>query len=142
MPEAASYSIPIFINLTETSGIQPTATSPRVFSYTELSKHTEENVLPTHILFCFNARRPFPNLITVRYNRKGKTQKPFFPQLMKLGENKRAASSQTRIPIPLLLQPQQRWEALLTQTNPNCNCLNADTLPTAAYTALPRASCK
>lgn len=51
MPEAASYSIPIFINLTETSGIQPTATSPRVFSYTELSKHTEENVLPTHVFY-------------------------------------------------------------------------------------------
>lgn len=33
-------------------------------------------------------------------------------------------SSKLLIPIPLL-QPQQRWEAPFTQTNPNCNCLNA-----------------
>lgn len=48
MPEAASYSIPCTTCTTGTSGIQPTATSPCVFSYEELSKHTEQNTLPTH----------------------------------------------------------------------------------------------
>lgn len=46
---------------TGTSGIEPTATSPCVFSYTELSKHNEQNILPTRF-FSFALIQDDPKL--------------------------------------------------------------------------------
>lgn len=49
--------------------------SMRLFLWRTLKTHWTEYITNTFLFFCFNSRRPFPNLITVQYNRKGKNTK-------------------------------------------------------------------